>query len=151
MTKWLAPYHKDYRDGRILCRECYRACLASCDDVQTLAFRSGSAAPRGELIRGFRTVKKLGRVEYDGEDCDEPAKVEERLQLYAVQLGGNAFVEYYWERRQERRRARGLLATRTAVIQVEPYVKQQVPLETYCRTALAPDAVAECAARSTKT
>ena len=60
------------------------------------------------------------------EDCDEPAKVEERLKLYAVQLGGNAFVKYYWRKRQERRE-RWFTGYATAVI-VEPYVKQQAPL-----------------------
>lgn len=97
----LAPYHKDYGNWSLLCFDCYEACRASCQDVQMrLSQWKGSA--RGEYVRDFRTVEELGRVEYEGAECDEPEKVEERLKLYTAQLGGNAFVKYYWEKHEER-------------------------------------------------
>jgi hypothetical protein len=95
VPKWLAPYHKDYsQNWDHLCPSCYDECLASCQAVQT-RLSQWIDGTRHERVFDFRTVKKLGRVEYDGTDCDDPAKLKERLQLYAVQLGGNAFVEFF--------------------------------------------------------
>ncbi len=97
----LAPYHKDYQtDWSHLCPECCEACQTSCKDVQTrLSQWVGST--RGEYIKDFRTVSTLTRVEYEGEECETPEQVEEWLKLYTVQLGGNAFVKYFYDKHEE--------------------------------------------------
>jgi hypothetical protein len=99
ILKWLAPHHKDYRAAiDHLCPTCHEACLAACQDVQTRCTTKWVDGTWREFVAGFRTVEKLGRVDYDGAECDDPLKVKERLQLYAVQLGGNAFVEFFDKR-----------------------------------------------------
>ena len=44
----------------------------------------------------------MGRIEYNGKDCSEPSEVEEIIELRAIQLGGNAYVKFYWEKHTKR-------------------------------------------------
>lgn len=104
VAKWLSPYHPAFAESAhwvSLCPACSSECRRLCLDMES-RFSRWVGGTKGEAIRDFRIVRTLGRVEYKGTDCDEPASLETRLQLYAVQLGGNAFVKYYWEKQEER-------------------------------------------------
>jgi hypothetical protein len=102
LLRQLAPYHKDYSTTwKQLCSSCYQDCLTSGNDVRA-RLRQWVGGAKGEHIRNYRTIKSLGRVEYQGTECSEPAWVEEFLKRYSVQLGGNAFVKYYWDKHSER-------------------------------------------------
>jgi len=64
---------------------------------------------KAEFIHGHRTMKSLGRVEYKGTSCENPAEVEEYLKLYSAQLGGNGFIKFFWQK-HEKRHAKKVLA-----------------------------------------
>jgi hypothetical protein len=121
VPKWLAPYHKDYGVWSQLCPDCYDGCLASCKDVQA-RLSQGIESTKGEQFRDFRIVKRLGRVHYKERECGNPAEVEDRLSLYTAQLGGNAFVKYYWEKHSQHPRQQWFTGYADAVI-VEPFAK----------------------------
>ena len=52
-----------------------------------------------EYLEGFRIVRRLGDVQYyQREGAAEPRELEAILKRYAIQLGGNAFVKFFWDR-----------------------------------------------------
>ena len=146
VLKWLAPYHKDFQQWSYMCPECFKACMASINEVRARVSQ-WRGSTKGEFIHDYKTVKTLGRVDYKGTECDEPEKVEKLLQLYAAQLGGNACVKSFWEKCEERhsdrvlagysrndnpyyrtefRTTRWFTGYATAVL-VEPFSKQRAP------------------------
>ena len=96
------PYHVDYSSyspkGPCICQECYQECVKSCREIRVGLNQSWVKGTRSEFIKGYRIVKSLGRIDYKGTACSEPAEVEKSLKLYSVQLGGNGFIKFYWEK-----------------------------------------------------
>lgn len=95
--KWLSPYHEDFSrslNWSSLCPECYGTCLKSCENVENRLARWVEGT-RYEYVKDYRALERFDRVEYRTEDCDEPAQVEEKLKLYAVQRPGNAYVKSF--------------------------------------------------------
>ncbi|MDQ1318524.1 MAG: hypothetical protein QG588_2186 [Candidatus Poribacteria bacterium] len=107
IKKWLVPYHSDYsKEWTTLCPECYQKCLDSCKTVQ-LGLKTWVRS--AESITNYDIVKVLGMVEYRGTSCSEPVEVEERLKVYSVQKGGNAYIKCHWSE-QEQRNSKTVLA-----------------------------------------
>ena len=100
----LSPYSEFYQTiswlNDKLCPNCYDKVNKACVDVNNL-MRNWIAGTKYEYIRGYKTVKTLGFVEYVGDACRNPAAVEKMLKRYSAQLGGNGFVKYYWEKNEE--------------------------------------------------
>lgn len=109
IKKWLKPYNKHYSDtlGK-LCVNCFHDCKKACQEVEKQE-SSWIGGVKSEYLRGYKTVKSLGRVDYKGKDCSEPDQVENKLKRYSAQLGGNGFVKYYWDK-HETRSAKKVLA-----------------------------------------
>ena len=102
VLRWLSPYHPDYRRGWVtICPVCRGAIASVCRDVER-RLRDWAGGTRHEHLANHRTLHLLGRVEYTGTDCGEPAAVEHYLKLYAAQLGGNAYGRFFWQAHQER-------------------------------------------------
>lgn len=102
IRKWLRPHNPFYsRSWSHLCPDCYELCTSACLHVQ-YNFSHWVGGVRSDYIRDFKTIKTLGRVEYLGRSCSEPAEVEHYLRLYSAQLGGNGFVKYYWKKNDKR-------------------------------------------------
>jgi len=84
-----------------MCPECLVECLTSCNDIQ-IRLSEWKGETKGEHISNFKTLKKIQRIEYNGTDCEDPDKLEAKLRLYTVQLGGNAFTKYFWKPHSQR-------------------------------------------------
>lgn len=41
-------------------------------------------------------------VTYNGYECSSPAEVETILRKYSAQVGGNGYINFYWEKHKER-------------------------------------------------
>lgn len=101
IARWLGPCHAEYRRGwGVICPACWRAIRAACADVQ-MRLREFAGGTAREQLSGHRTVQVLGRIAYKESGCREPAEVEQRLRLYAVQMGGNAFVRFFWQKNED--------------------------------------------------
>ena len=106
----LSPYSPDYhkpRNGKSICPNCYESLCISVAQVQSNLY-SWIEGVRGEHIPGYETLKVLGHVSYKGDNCAEPAEVKEILKLYSCQLGGNAFIDFFWKKHEERNAERVL-------------------------------------------
>ena len=53
-----------------------------------------------DYIKDFNIVKTLGLVEYDY--CRNPNELEEVLKNHTVQLGGNGFIKFFWNKEIEK-------------------------------------------------
>lgn len=103
--QWLKPYHPSYRASFLwVCRSCIDR-LNSEVDIVKARLGSGVAVTRHEHVRGMRTIRRFERIRHDATDCLDPGDLEDRLRLYAAQLGANACVEFFWQK-QERRTPR---------------------------------------------
>lgn len=102
INKWLYPYSSFYSTSWYqLCPSCYDECHTACHEIQE-NIKNWVSGTKHEYIKGFNTVKALGRIEYQNRSCLVPAELEECLKLYSVQLGGNGFVKFYYEKNEER-------------------------------------------------
>ncbi len=97
----LYPYYDSCSGWEMLCPACYATYVSAVKRIHA-NLDNWIDGTKSESIRNYRTIKKLGRVEYTGEKCDEPYQVETYLKLYSAQLGGNGFIKYYWEKHIER-------------------------------------------------
>jgi len=102
IKKWLYPNSPFYSIvWNNLCPSCYGICKSACQEVQE-NIKSWVSGSKYEYIHKFNTVKTLGRIEYKDELCSDPGQLEERLKPYSVQLGGNGFVKFYYEKNEKR-------------------------------------------------
>jgi hypothetical protein len=106
IQKWLYPNSPFYSTAwNNLCPNCYVICKSACHEIQE-NIKSWVRGTKYEYIHKFNTVKTLGRIEYKGTLCLDPAQLEERLKIYSVQLGGNGFVKLYYEKNEKRHQNR---------------------------------------------
>jgi hypothetical protein len=66
------------------------------EEVQA-RFSNWTGGTRSERLRGFSIVKELGVIREDDE-YNDPAEVELALKWHAVQIGGNGFIKFFWDK-----------------------------------------------------
>jgi DnaJ-like protein len=104
LREWLSPCHpesrqdEDYASG-VLCLSCYEQ-LRICANGVAERYKNWVGGTKGEYIRGYRSLKTIGRIE-ENRHMDDPDAVAKSLKLYAAQKGGNGYVQFFWERQQE--------------------------------------------------
>ncbi len=101
----LCPYHRDcdrYGEWEKLCPACYQACENSVSQVEAGLARWVKGT-KEEFIHDYEIIKELGKIEVEDNPISpkSPLEVEEELKLYAVQLGGNAFIGWFLEQNTE--------------------------------------------------
>jgi hypothetical protein len=103
LREWLLPYHEESqhdRDYGVLCPACYDQLQDSADAVAE-RYNNWLGGTKGDFLRGYRILKSLGRIEEHGR-MNDPDAVAKNLRLYAAQKGGNGYIQFFWERHQER-------------------------------------------------
>jgi len=103
LRKWLLPYlpeSKRDQDYGVLCPACYDQ-LQAIANVVADRYKNWLGGTKGDYLRGYRILKTLGRIEEHGR-MDDPDAVAKNLRLYAAQKGGNGYIQFFWERHQER-------------------------------------------------
>jgi hypothetical protein len=98
VSNLLFPHYKGYVTTLSeVCPECLDECLTACKDIQSrLDHWAGTV--KGDYFRDLQIVETYGIVEYKGQACDNPHELEIRLRLYAAQKGGNALVNFFWDK-----------------------------------------------------
>jgi len=105
LREWLLPCHREaqydqkYHSG-VLCPTCYDRLEASANAVAE-RYKNWLGGTKGDYLRGYRMLKTLGRIEENG-GMKDPDAVAKKLKLYATQKGGNGYIQFFWERHQER-------------------------------------------------
>jgi len=56
---------------------------------------------KGEYIKGYSIDRIIRRIEVNGTDCKNPGEVEDILKKYCVQMGGNGFIKFFWDKKIE--------------------------------------------------
>ncbi len=119
IEEWLYPYG-DYhpKQWKVLCTSCLAKSKSEAKEVEK-RLKNWQGDTRYEYIKGYKTVKTLGQVEFNDHLFTEPNELEDELRKYSVQLGGNAFVKCFWKKEQHRY----FVGYATAVI-VEPFTEK---------------------------
>ncbi|MEI6514245.1 MAG: hypothetical protein WCO51_13385 [bacterium] len=97
MRNNLSPYHPDSNLRGPLSPEGYLLIEVEHEEVQE-QIANWAGGTREETLRGFRIIKQIGVVRSDTE-CGDPAEVEHYLMWHAAQVGGNAFIKFFWDKR----------------------------------------------------
>ena len=116
-----SPLYKTKSRWEYLCPRCFKEYITASDNIGR-QMKTWIHGVKADYIRDYKTVKTLGLIEYDGNDCSEPAQVEEYLKLYSIQLGGNGYVKFFWQKNYVND-SRWYTGSATAV-KVEPYTRR---------------------------
>lgn len=93
----LSPYYLDYDSTwEYLCPDCYEKCLNSAAAIKK-ELKNWVEGNKYKFIRGYRTIKELGKVKVSGDTCKNSEEVENKLKIYSIQKGGNGFINFWWD------------------------------------------------------
>ena len=107
VRKWLYPNYKDDPHGakddwkfmtKPLCPHCYQALQDEADAVAN-RYQNWVGGTKGEVLRGYQIVKFIGRVE-ENRRMRDPDSVAKCLKISAARIGGNGYINFFWERHQ---------------------------------------------------
>jgi hypothetical protein len=103
--KWLIPYSVSKKNNEeycysVLCAICYEELENKINGVVE-RYSNWAGSSKSESIKGFKTVTTFSRIEENGQ-MSSTEDVANRLKLYSAQVGGNGYVDFYWERHEER-------------------------------------------------
>lgn len=97
---FIYPHLHKYKSHLYLCSKCYRELENKVNDIKSKAIENWYGGTRYEYLKGFKTIKNIGRVECsDIMLCSEPAEVEDILKWRSIQLGANAFIKFHWDKK----------------------------------------------------
>ena len=101
-TKWLYPHLHNSSSHESICNKCADQINSKAQTIKQKFDTEWVGGSRYENIKGFKIIKTLGKVECKEKNLyEKPANVEENLKLRTVQLGGNAYLNCFWELQTE--------------------------------------------------